>query len=214
MDAIANRRSLFGREAEARQAIGEAAKAFPIRRGGPCAQPDEASPLRAGRSLIAKGLTGGAMRKFLIWRPMTFCVSVLVMVLCGGSLAADARPIKHIIIIMQENRSFDTYFGAFGITNGSIGTGCTQTVDGLCNVVWPTQCTSKGVNGIPINPSASDSACVTPWHDVHDLNGDSKHGPPAAQADIDDGITTAKLDGFAYQQRRCNHAHDAPMSPA
>jgi len=29
--------------------------------------------------------------------------------------AADGIPIRHVIIIMQENRSFDSYFGTFPV---------------------------------------------------------------------------------------------------
>ncbi|PWU79972.1 MAG: hypothetical protein DLM72_14580 [Candidatus Nitrosopolaris wilkensis] len=35
-----------------------------------------------------------------------------------GSLNPSTNPIKHIIVIMQENRSFDNYFGTYPGANG------------------------------------------------------------------------------------------------
>ncbi len=128
-------------------------------------------------------------------------VATLTFAMAAATPAATAaNPIQHIIIIMQENRSFDTYFGAFGITKGSLASGCTQTIDGLCRVTWPSQCMSQGVKGIPIDPTQSTGPCVAPWADVHDLNAGANHDQIAAQTVIDDGITTAKLDGFAAEQ--------------
>jgi phospholipase C len=88
-----------------------------------------------------------------------------------------ANPIQHVIIIMQENRSFDSYFGTFPGANGiPLGT---------C---------------VPLNPAQPTGTCVQPFHDQHDLNAGGPHRSSDAQADLDDGITTSKLDGFIYQQ--------------
>src|SRR5581483_1319664 len=68
--------------------------------------------------------------------------------------------IKHIIIIMQENRSFDTYFGTY-----------------------------PGANGLPsgcINDPQSGK-CIKSYHEVADVNGGGPHGQSDAVADIDGG---------------------------
>ncbi len=78
-----------------------------------------------------------------------------------------ATPIKHVIIIMQENRSFDEYFGTF-----------------------------PGVSGIPAGvcvPGAKKSnPCVPPYHNSSDVNTGGNHTYADAKADIDGG----KMDGF------------------
>jgi phospholipase C len=112
--------------------------------------------------------------------------------LCGGPHAAVAAPaigdgaarlnlarakIQHVIIIMQENRSFDSYFGTF-----------------------------PGANGIPestcvlLSPDNPGKGCVVPYHDPHDINAGGTHHARDAQTDIDDGITTANMDGFLKVQ--------------
>ena len=107
-------------------------------------------------------------------------------VLAPGSFAAPAgqrakapvaNPIKHIIIIMQENRSFDTYFGTFPGANGIPQNVC-----------------------VPLNPSDPGQGCAAPFHDQNDVNAGGPHNASNAQADADDGITKAAMDGFVYQQ--------------
>ena len=92
--------------------------------------------------------------------------------------APAASPLKHIIMIMQENRSFDTYFGTFPGANG----------------IPPGTC-------IPLNPAQPSGQCVAPFHDPHDINAGGPHGTTDALADLDDGITKTLLDGFVYQQQ-------------
>jgi phospholipase C len=79
--------------------------------------------------------------------------------------------IKHIVIIMQENRSFDTYFGTF------------PGADGI-----PMK------NGVPticvFDPNTG--GCVKPNHDNHDVNYGTRHRAIDSKADVDNG----KMDGF------------------
>ena len=86
-------------------------------------------------------------------------------------------PIQHVIIIMQENRSFDSYFGTFPGANG----------------IPPGTC-------IPLRPTQPGQGCVTPFHDPHDVNTGGPHSAPAAKTDADNGITTQAMDGFVYEQ--------------
>jgi phospholipase C len=86
-------------------------------------------------------------------------------------------PIEHVVIIMQENRSFDQYFGTFPGADGIPA--------GTC---------------VPLDPSNTGLGCVKPFHDPHDVNAGGPHQASNAQADLDDGITADKNDGFLYQQ--------------
>lgn len=86
-------------------------------------------------------------------------------------------PIQHVVIIMQENRSFDHYFGTYPGANG--------LPQGTC---------------VPIDPAQPTMGCVAPFHDQHDQNAGGPHGWYGAMMDLDDGLTTSKMDGFVYEQ--------------
>ncbi|MBI1730717.1 phospholipase [Candidatus Acetothermia bacterium] len=95
--------------------------------------------------------------------------------------------IKHVIIIMQENRSFDHYFGTF------------PGADGIpMSLGLPTVCV--------IDPSSNQ--CVLPFHDSNDLNHGGPHGSSSAEADINNG----KMDGFIQQaengKKACKNLND------
>ena len=102
-------------------------------------------------------------------------------------LASDGAisKIKHVVIIMQENRSFDTYFGTFPGANGIP----------MANGV-PTVCI----------PDSATAGCDRPFHDLHDLTGGGPHGQANASADLNGG----RMDGFAVQaekaKRGCRNA--------
>jgi phospholipase C len=78
--------------------------------------------------------------------------------------------IKHVIVIMQENRSFDEYFGTFPGADGI------PMKDGRPAVCLP------GPKG----------ACVAPFHDPNDVNFGGSHAASDAHEDIDGG----RMDGF------------------
>ncbi len=101
----------------------------------------------------------------------------LVPSAAANAPASPATPIKHVVFIMQENRSFDHYFGTYPRANGIPA--------GTC---------------VPLDPSDLGRGCVIPFHDPDDLNAGGPHSAAAAQADIDDGITTAKQDGYILSQ--------------
>ena len=91
----------------------------------------------------------------------------------GAASAAGAEgihKIQHVVMIMQENRSFDSYFGTY-----------------------------PGANGIPANvcvPDPLHGGCVAPFHDSSGKNSGGPHGTKASLADIDGG----QMDGFVGQQ--------------
>src|SRR5262249_23667527 len=105
----------------------------------------------------------------------------------GGAAAATSRvpatqpagihKIQHVVVIMQENRSFDSYFGTF-----------------------------PGAEGIPMAagnpavcaPDPRSGRCVAPYHDPRDLNHGGPHGQAAAAADINGGA----MNGFIGQAQK------------
>ncbi len=103
------------------------------------------------------------------------------------ALAAARARIKHVVIIMQENRSFDSYFGTY-----------------------------PGADGIPVKdgkftvcaPDPATGACVYPFHDSADLNSGGPHFAGSAVGDIDGG----KMDGFVAQSENalkgCQETHN------
>ena len=85
---------------------------------------------------------------------------------------AGIHKIKHIIVIMQENRSFDHYFGTYPGADGF-----PRTANGEFAV-----CVPDPVKG----------GCQKPYHDTNDLNAGGPHGRANAIADVNGG----KMDGF------------------
>ncbi len=113
--------------------------------------------------------------------------SVVAFVVVGlGLVAAPGAPaaplegihkIQHVVVIMQENRSFDQYFGTY-----------------------------PGASGIPAGvcePDPLTEKCVAPFHDPNDENYGGPHGAGDFRADLDGG----KMDGFvgeAESGRKCS----------
>jgi phospholipase C len=151
-------------------------------------------PARAGkRVLIEQRATGGWQ---VIARPRLNSISrysVSYMFTAGGLirlrtvLPGDRRTVRshspvrtvtvlvgihkiqHVVIIMQENRSFDSYFGTYPGADG----------------IPPGVCIPDPVHG----------GCVKPFHDSADKNFGGPHGAPSSVADIDSG----RMDGFVGQ---------------
>jgi phospholipase C len=84
--------------------------------------------------------------------------------------AEAIHKIRHVIVVMQENRSFDGYFGSF-----------------------------PGADGLPKTVCVPDphkqNACVKPYVDHADVNGGGPHSATNATADVHGG----KMDGFVAQ---------------
>ena len=94
----------------------------------------------------------------------------------SGAAAPGIHTISHVIVIMQENRSFDQYFGTFP---GADGIPMRNGVPTVCSV------------------DPTDGRCVAPYHDAADVQNGGPHTFDAATADIDGG----KMDGFVREQR-------------
>jgi phospholipase C len=92
---------------------------------------------------------------------------------------AAIHKIRHVVIIMQENRSFDSYFGTFPGADG---------IPGLAG----------NPGGLPCLPDPQRHHCVHPYHDASPLNAGGPHGHGSAVADIKGG----KMSGFIVQAER------------
>jgi phospholipase C len=109
---------------------------------------------------------------------------------------AQARPagihkIRHVIVIMQENRSFDSYFGTYPGADGL------PRVDGHFTVC---------------SPDPRTGICVRPFHDTQDRNSGGPHEHFDAVKDVDAG----RMNGFMREARRglvagCTVTPDSPL---
>ena len=88
------------------------------------------------------------------------------------NLAQARAKIQHVVIIMQENRSFDHYFGTF------------PGADGI-----PM---AHGTPSVCLNNPTTTGQCIAPHHNPSDINHGAGHSASAAVTAIDGG----KMDGF------------------
>ena len=135
---------------------------------------------------------------------MLVMLTALLVAGCGGgshrhsSSHATARTtvpavgihkIKHVVVIMQENRSFDSYFGTY-----------------------------PGADGIPMKhgrptvclPETGARQCVRPYHDRNDLSLGGPHSQQDARADISGGA----MNGFVVQQQGARGGCEQLFNPA
>ena len=138
--------------------------------------PPSTGPARARRGLVALASALGGLTALLA--------------ACGSPSGQAGRPagdpprsytvpagihkIKHVIIVMQENRSFDHYFGTYP---GAAGIPMRHGK--------PTVCVPKPGGG-----------CGRPYHLIADRNSGGPHGVADADVDVDGG----KMDGFIRQR--------------
>jgi phospholipase C len=107
----------------------------------------------------------------------------------SGVGAGGTGKIRHVVVIMQENRSFDTYFGTYPGAQGIP----------MANGV-PTVCV----------PDPQTNQCVKPFPDHSDVNGGGPHSEGNATADINGG----KMDGFVGQAESGRRGCLDPTNPA
>ena len=99
--------------------------------------------------------------------------------------ASGIHKIKHIVIIMQENRSFDNYFGTF-----------------------------PGVDGIPMRnghpavcaPDPLRHRCLAPFHDGRLVDYGGPHDTRAFATDLNHG----HMNGFVMSRENCVNPLDPP----
>jgi phospholipase C len=110
----------------------------------------------------------------------------------GAPAAVGIHKIRHVVIIMQENRSFDSYFGTFPGADG---------IPGLAG--------NPGT--VPCVPDPNTGGCQTPFHDTKNRNAGGPHTHAAAVADINEGA----MDGFvtSAEAGRTNYCKENPEDP-
>jgi phospholipase C len=92
--------------------------------------------------------------------------------------------IKHVVFILQENRSFDSYFGTYPGADGIVGKDiCVPSLTG---------------------------PCVRPYADHQDVNGGGPHGPGNHRHDVNHG----KMDGFLIAAQKAKRACVNQDNPA
>ena len=95
----------------------------------------------------------------------------------GIGRAHGIHKIRHVVVIMQENRSFDSYFGTFPGADGIPSRGGQFTV-----------CVRDPRNG----------DCDYPYHDASQVNGGAQHNADSSAEDTDGG----HMDGFIRTAER------------
>ena len=86
--------------------------------------------------------------------------------------------IQHVVIIMQENRSFDSYFGTY------------PRADGIPGV-------AGNPGRVPCVPDPEAGHCVRPYHDTFATN----YGGPHTHADAMADLAGGRMNGFIAQAR-------------
>ncbi len=127
----------------------------------------------------------------------TLATATMVLAACsaapsaapGPTIDPNIRKIQHVVVIQQENRSFDSYFGTYPAADG-IPMAAGQ----------PSVCL----------PASAGQPCVRPFVDHADVNGGGPHSQNNATADIDGGT----MDGFVTQALTAKKGCADPNNPA
>jgi phospholipase C len=100
----------------------------------------------------------------------------------AGAAVTGIQKIRHVIVIMQENRSFDSYFGTY-----------------------------PGANGIPMSngqptvciPDSLHNTCIKPYPDHHDVVQGGPHGAGAFRNSVNGGKMNGFVNVVAYAHSSC-----------
>ena len=149
--------------------------------------------LRNGESAAAESL-GPHPGWFLVALPVLALVVISAFGYRGlqSEREVRAKSIQHVIIIVQEDRSFDSYFGTYPGADGI------PMVNGR-----PTVCL----------PDPKSAKCARPFHSHKDRNAGGPHGPRAATIDVNHG----RMNGFVAAVRngdRCGGKARVKCAPA
>src|SRR5436305_9349086 len=107
-------------------------------------------------------------------RRLVVAFSLLVFLALAGSAQADGHglrgihKIRHVVIIMQENRSFDSYFGTYPKADG---------IPGLAGHPGKVPCVRD----------PAKHTCQRPYHTHEDINAGGPHMAVDAKTDINRG---------------------------
>jgi phospholipase C len=104
--------------------------------------------------------------------------------------ASEIHKIKHVVIVMQENRSFDHYFGTFPGARG---------IPGLAG----------NPGHLPCLPDPRNGGCDKPFHDHSDINYGGPHEAISATRDMDcanpQKYLRCKMNGFVREAEAGKH---------
>ena len=151
------------------------------------------------RAVLAAALGGAALIAFFVSHGSGGATAARAPSAVASQRAAGIHTIRHVVVIMQENRSFDSYFGTYPGADGIP----------MRNGV-PTVCAPDPVTG----------RCVKPYHDPANRNAGGPHDAIDARKDVNGG----KMNGFIAQAgaagsasagttRTTRPARRAPTSP-
>jgi phospholipase C len=99
---------------------------------------------------------------------------------------ADIKSINHIVFMLQENRSFDSYFGQLGAYRAANKYGAASDIDGI-----PANATNVTADGQPITAYHFQTSCIENLDpDWLESFGDYNYGKP--------GSTIFKGDGYVH----------------
>jgi phospholipase C len=101
--------------------------------------------------------------------PLSTLTAPITSITQSTPISNGLEKIQHFVFIMQENRSFDSYFGTY-----------------------------PGAEGIPAGVCLEDpngTPCVKPYHDTNNISRGGPHRVEDARADINNG----KMDGFVKE---------------
>ncbi len=93
-------------------------------------------------------------------------------------------PIKHLVVLMQENHTFDNYFGTY------------PGADGL-----------PANTSMPINPKDPSAGSIQPWHIGNSTITDLSHSAATFKGQYDNG----KMDGFVSYLKSINQSGQLSM---
>src|SRR5262249_51581425 len=146
-----------------------------------------------GRRPVSRTRGGAVSRIFGACAAVTLLAGSLSM---GGpsanAAATDIHKIEHVIVIMQENRSFDHYFGTYP---GAEGIPMSNGV--------PTVCI----------PDPNTGGCQRPYVNHADDGGGGPHAATHVVQDVDGGAMDGFVAAAETAQKGCVDATNAACAP-
>ncbi len=170
------------------------------------------------RSRERKAVVTSARRRWWITSAVIVAACLGLVVACGGGGSHHEKPhaeiktnfqappdvlpsgihkIRHIVIIMQENRSFDSYFGTYPGADG---------IPGLASNAGTVPCIpDPGLR----RHRHHHRPCLRPFHDRSDQNHGGPHSTGNAIRDINGGL----MNGFVASARKAQRNCEASFNP-
>ncbi len=117
------------------------------------------------------------MRHRVKWLAGLAGIGLLLTTAAIPVMAADPKGVEHVVVLMQENHTFDNYFGTFPGADG--------ISEGTC---------------LPRSRTSSEAGCVAPHHVDVPRTEDPDHGRGTALNAYNGGA----MDGFVWAQEERN----------